>query len=164
MAIYPKLPDQFAFRLQALILAAEGEGKKWLDSIECPYSDTEKQYLIKLLDFEPRIADVESDFDGDKYDNILQEVERTIRAMQSLENDMVGAETGERVQVLKAKTALLEKWVNLKERIFNLKEVSEFQSVILTVLEEVCDVDQRNLVMERLAHLSSVEDVRASKT
>jgi|GEM_PF-6931204 len=160
MATYPKLPDGFEIRLQAVFLASNGIGKEYLEAPECPYTAKEKEYLRKLLFQEAKIEASTDWIDeaGDRFDVMLREVEKTISEMKALENDLVGAETSDRVAVLKAKTALLEKWTSLKERIYTLKEVSEFQSVILETLDNVCNKDQRNEFMKRLQHLRSVAE------
>ena len=160
MATYPKLPDGFEIRLQAVVLASNGTGKEYLEAPECPYTTKEKDFLRKILAQEIRI-EVSTDWideAGDKFESMLREVEKTISEMKALENDLVGAETSDRVAVLKAKTTLLEKWTSLKERIYTLKEISEFQSVILETLDTVCNKDQRNEFMKRLQHLRSVTE------
>lgn len=164
MPMYPKLPDSFEIRLQAVLLSSEGLGREYLDAPECPYTAKEKELLSKLLGFEARKAPsgLEIREGQDKYDALLDEVESTISEMKLLENELSGAETSDRVAVLKAKTALLEKWTSLKERIYSLKEISEFQSIILAVMDDVCNVDQRSEIMKRLQHLRSVTDLKTS--
>lgn len=173
MPLYPQLPPEFETRIRAILVAAEGLGGRYLDDPSCPWSASFKQLIRPLLVRERQDAlaagsdGVENQFagldEGDRMDLLLKEVEETITSMKSLEIEMRGeADSGDRVQIIKAKTVLLEKWVSLKERVYTLKEMSDFQRTLLQVMDEVLDVDQRSTVMTKLNDLKSVATLRAT--
>ena len=95
----------------------------------------------------------------DKIDTILGEIESTIAEMRMLEKKLGGEATdsSDKIAFYRAKTALIERWANTKERIYNLKEMSEFQSSILAVMDEVLTVDQRADLVERLRNFRSIK-------
>lgn len=167
MATYPNLPEGFETRLRAILVAADGLGGRYLDDPMCPWPLGLKQLLRPLIVKEHQVnigavvGAAENVFDGmedgERFDVFLREVEETITSMKKLELEMVGdADSGDRVQVLKAKTTLLEKWISLKERTYNVKEMSDFQRIMLETMDEVLDVDQRAKVLNKLNDLKSV--------
>ncbi len=165
MPVYPHLPEGFSMRLRAILVAAEGLGGRYLDDPSCPWASDFKQ-LIRPLIVKDRqnafVGEVENQFDGveegDKFDLLIKEVEETITSMKNLEAEMRGdSDNSDRVQVIKAKTTLLEKWVSLKERVYTLKEMSDFQRIVLDVLDQVLDVDQRTKFLDKLNDLKSVK-------
>jgi hypothetical protein len=83
----------------------------------------------------------------------LREIELTIEEMSDIEGSLSDAETSDRVQFVKAKTALIEKWVNVKEKLFSLKEISEFQSIIIRIMDDVLTLDQRQTFIDLLRTL-----------
>ncbi len=53
-------------------------------------------------------------------------------------------------------TTLLEKIIELRERMSNLSQVNAFTSEVLTIMEEIMTPDQRNVVEERLRKFNDV--------
>lgn len=175
MATYPNLPDGFEMKLKAVELAFSAESEGDVDvylGAACPYSDGAKRLLRKLLAPEGggggggAVVGAVNPFRGedmdevDRFDLLLEEVEVTIGQMRDLEASLGGsgdADRSDMVAVLKAKTALLEKWVGLKDRALNLREMAEFQAVVLKALDEVLSVDQRAEMVERLRGLKSIK-------
>lgn len=182
MATYPNLPESFETRMRAVSLAAAAEDdvESWLGGAGCPYSEEAKKLLRKMLGSGSGSgsggggsgeggsgnrggdgAEIENVFGGlkdiDKFDVLLGEVEATISEMRELERAMRGEDDpAARVAVLKAKTTLLEKWTSLKSSVFSMREMAEFQGIILEVLDKVLSVDQRGEVMSMLRNLKSV--------
>lgn len=166
---YLQLPDNFELRLKAIEQLAKNEKggvSYYLSNADCPYSEEAKIYINKLINDNlilPSIDIWQVDDQGDKFDIVLREVEKTINDMKTLESQLnlpgEDVEPGDRIQFFKAKTALLEKWTTLKERIYSLKEMSHFQSIILQFMDEVLDVDQRTKFLERLRNLRSIPEV-----
>lgn len=166
MPVYPNLPEGIEVRLNAVLVAAGGQGSRYLDDPACPYPANLKAVLRPLLVKERQttvgVGGDENQFDGleegDRFDLLLKEVEQTITSMKQIENDLsVESDSGDRIQLVKAKTGLLEKWVGLKERVYSLKEISEFQRIMMETLDQVLTVDQRADVMARLNDLRSIQ-------
>lgn len=173
MPTYPNLPEGFETKLKAIEMAcsAEPDVDAYLGA-GCPYSDGAKRFLKKILAPVGNGGNVgagaggtnpfreEGMDDVDRFDLLLEEVEVTIGQMRDLEASLGAsgdADRSDMVAVLKAKTALLEKWVGLKDRVLNLREMSEFQRIVLKALDEVLTVDQRGEMVSRLRGLKSVE-------
>lgn len=172
MAIYPNLPPDIEVRLRAVEVAAKGV-PDYLVTGECPYSEGLRSMLARMLNVGPaggvgeieerlRVFDV---VDADKFDVMLREIETTIEEMKSIEGKMGSdADTSDRIALVKAKTSLLEKWATLKERVLTLKEMSQFQSAVISVMDDVLDVDQRAKFRDRLRGFKSVTGMLAVGT
>lgn len=59
-------------------------------------------------------------------------------------------DTDTKIQVIKAKTALIEKVVNIQERFYNVRKVAHFQKVVIDILTDLVPEDDRSVMMERL--------------
>jgi hypothetical protein len=79
----------------------------------------------------------------------MRELENTIASMKTLETEE-GFDANDRVAVLRAKTSLIERWVSAKKDLFGVREMSEFQMVVLAAMEELLDVDGRAKFIEKL--------------
>jgi hypothetical protein len=174
MAVYPRLDESVGLVLKAVLMTSEGK-LEYLNSPECPYSDVLKQHLRLMFKgygvsesgtgsggggggvTEPvRIFNVD---ENDKYDVVLSEIEATIEELKGVEQRIVdkgGAiDQGDQIQLIKAKTSLLEKWISQKERVYSLKEIIEFQSIVVTFMTDILDKDQVALFRKRLSSLRS---------
>lgn len=95
-------------------------------------------------------------FEGrDEYEVILEEIQQTISELKTLEG--MKLEVSDQIQFVKAKTALLERWSSLKERIWNVKEMAKFQATVVQYLEEVLGdhKDLRTEFMRRMKDLKT---------
>lgn len=163
---YPQFPSGLELRLEAVAIAAN-KHKNFFDDPACPYSDTLKSLLQKMV-LEHRVQRrrteaeevdvVVLDENADKFDKMLHDLEKTIRSMEVLDMQEGGIDASDRIQIIKAKTSLLEKWVNIKEKIYSIREIAEFQNVVIEILDTVVDKDQRKVFMDKLRALKSTED------
>lgn len=55
-----------------------------------------------------------------------------------------------KIQIIKAKTALIEKVVNIQERAFNVRKVANFQKVVVDILADLVDPDRIKEFQDRL--------------
>ena len=133
MVIFPLLPADLMIRLQAVEMQAKGvEGYFDLDA--CTYPEGLRIYLRRMMENVGGGRDVGAVLfpddapEVDKIDTILGEIESTIAEMRMLEKKLGGEATdsSDKIAFYRAKTALIERWANTKERIYNLKEMSEF--------------------------------------
>jgi hypothetical protein len=163
---YPNVPAGLEMTLEALEISAKGS-RTYFNSPECPYSDRLRGYLQRLVASDeqserrmsPQFLKQGAGEELDRLDLILQEVEATIDEMNSIEAGLVDADTGDRIQFVKAKTALLEKWVSQKEKIYSLREVAEFQQIVIKFMEAVLDKDQRHQFIASLRNLKSTKNL-----
>lgn len=183
MAQYPVLSADFETRLNAVVASQKSSGmtpRDYLNDPTCPYGGALKAHLLRILgggvggvavggvgdidlDAVENLFDVkQAAGEGDKFTIMLQEVELTISQVAEIERLLKSsgaADASDFVSLMKTKTSLMEKWVNLKGNIFTLKEMSEFQAVVLGIVDELLDVDGRAELKKRLRGLRSVEEL-----
>lgn len=59
-------------------------------------------------------------------------------------------ETSERIQIVKTKAALNEQLLKMQERVFNVKRMSDFQTIVLGIVESLVPDADKHLFMERI--------------
>jgi hypothetical protein len=155
--VYPTLPPGLETRLSAVLLAAKGN-KGYFTDVKCPYSPELKAVLVKIVGAESEerrvVAEViELGADADKYDHMIREIESTIVEMSNIETDLSDGDASDRIQFVKAKTILIQKWVEIKEKIYNVREIADFQSIVIKMLDEVLDKDARQSFIDKLRTL-----------
>lgn len=157
---YPTLPDGLETKLKAVAMLMESD-PGFLDAPECPYPPGLREILRKLGSKSEKMAVSslfsEDDDPSDRFGTVLEEIERTMSEFRMIENDLGNAEPKERIDYFKAKTALMERWIGQKEKIFTMREISEFQKIILGVIDEFLDKDQKQDLKKRLASLESLQ-------
>ena len=98
--------------------------------------------------------------EGD-YDNALdKQVEKIINDLEAYALTLGTGDVSERLQYLKTKTTLVEKLINMRERLVNLKELNEFRGVILGFMGDVCTKDQITDLMKRLDGVFGIDGTR----
>ncbi|WP_139267604.1 MULTISPECIES: hypothetical protein [unclassified Beijerinckia] len=139
---------------------------EYLGQTSCPYPRELRVYLNRFLSEGPVSGgDRVPVFEGakDKFEVVLEEVEATIEMMKKIELDVsmsTDTDPSDRIQLVKAKTSLLEKWVSLKERVYTLRETVEFQQIVFGVMDDMLDVNGRTQFRNRLRNLQSVADLK----
>jgi len=171
MPVFPNIPEGFETKMKAIEMAiGSGEGgvEAYLADAGCPYSEVVRGYIRKLFSVGVGVVergDVRNEFEGlgsvDRFDKMLEELELTISELKNLQSVLsVGDsadDTTARLQVLKSKTTLIEKWTSIKGDLYNLRELSQFQGIVLNAMDEVLDKDQRALMVERLKGLRTID-------
>lgn len=150
---------------------AAGEGEEaveYLTAGECPYQPVLKQvlraWLAPAVGGEPGLDgnlgvaplfqdNASGQTDEDRADLVLDEVQRTIDAMRNIEQSLDADDTDSKMNLLKSKTGLLEKWVQIKERSYSIKQVAEFQRLVVSVLDDMLDKDKVQDFKKRLAEI-----------
>jgi hypothetical protein len=88
--------------------------------------------------------------------DLSAQITLVLRQIQTLEQQGAGLSAKDRIQLLKAKPALIEKLVELTERANNARANAEFRRLVLEFIESELNPDQRTALMRRLrAHLES---------
>lgn len=141
-----------------------------LDSDECPYDEETKDLLRQL--FKERIVEVEVEVEkiieveakpkketgnrrGEEVsDEDVDEVERDAKdlltELKNLGNGEAHLDTQAKVQIIKTKAALMERLVVMRERITNVKKMSEFQNTVLEILQDLVDEKYRDEFLKRI--------------
>ena len=144
------LPSGFGTQLEAVRLQAEGDPGYFSDP-SCPYPDELKLLLRRMtapagmeVSGEPGGVFVGGQDEVVAADAVLAEVEATINEMKLIERTLAGpgVEASDKVSFFKTKTALMEKWISIKERTRGVKQMSEFMRVVVKTMEELLDKDQ----------------------
>lgn len=123
-----KLDKLFETRVDAVVLRegekVEGQGKRGRKS-NSPTLTDDQQVEIEQEAME-----------------LLKEL-KEIKAAGKLDTDT-------KIQVIKAKTVLIEKVVSVQERFYNVRKVAHFQKIVIDILTDLVDEDKRAAMMERL--------------
>lgn len=59
-------------------------------------------------------------------------------------------ETNERIQIIKTKANLNEQLLKMQERVFNIKRMSDFQTIVLGIVEDLVPDDDKHIFLERI--------------
>lgn len=82
---------------------------------------------------------------------VQQEAEQLLKDLKDLKPPAGGKfDHDTKIQIIKAKTALIEKVVNIQERAFNVRKVANFQKVVIDILAEIVDPDRIKEFQDRL--------------
>lgn len=154
--IYPRLPEGLDTTLKALMILVESDPKS-LDDPKCPYSDTMKDLLKRLVkaggaggaggvvEKTKLFGLVESEGtnkDEADFGIVLGELEATIEEFKALEKTLDDASPADSIAYYRARFQLVERWTSIKERLFNMRAMARFQSAIMEVMGEFLDKDQ----------------------
>ncbi|MEH3064944.1 MAG: hypothetical protein PGN33_20120 [Methylobacterium radiotolerans] len=75
--------------------------------------------------------------------------------MKRLQRDLDASDdVGERLQFLKNYSSLMDRYLGLQEKAHGLKQMYEFQRLVIDTMEQVLDKDQRLDFKERLKKLN----------
>lgn len=150
MSSFLKMPDGLAVFLKQ-VQAGLILDPNYLDRI----ADPEVAEILKRA-FVDKKPEVKSKFEGkDEYEVILNDIEMTMTELDTLSG--MTLEPSERIQFVKAKTALLERWSAMKEKIWNFRSMVEFQQTVVKFMEEVLSdhVDLRTEFIRRIKELKT---------
>lgn len=155
---YPTLPQGFALNLKAIERLMEFDAG-YLEDPACPYPDDLKTYLRRLVAPTMRGRDdlIEGVFkegqDGEaEADSLIAEIQSAINSMRRLQTEMegTGVEVQDKLNFLKSYGALMDRWLSLKEKTHGVKQMYEFQRIVIDTMEQVLDKDGRFKFKERL--------------
>ena len=131
------------------------ENNSFFDDPDCPYSDEVKS-LFTITDV---MGDFDENFDLDLMNSdeyVMKEINSLYSHLQKYGQTMRESDTAsEKNTYFKLSTTLLEKIISMKERVSNIKQVTEFTETVLQILEDEVSVDDRTRVIERLRNVTS---------
>lgn len=152
---YPGLSEDVVLTLKLVKAGMDQYGDDYFDDAECPYSEATKKFLRGfLVKGIGGVEDVENIFVGEdvvEVEVLDVQIQKILSRMDAMEKELGGMEPNERLNFFKTRTALMEKLINMREKTENLRMLSEFKAVVVSVLEDVCDADQINEFRRRLA-------------
>ena len=147
---YPKITSSNLLPIRALVEAIAAN-PRYLEAPECPYPADVKEFFARIT---ARAAPPEvpaSIFDGetDKVEVLERELATLIADFKRFGQELPAGDA-DKLQYFKTQASLLEKLTSLQERTLNLREMSEFQSILLGIMDEILTVDQRDDFKKRL--------------
>jgi hypothetical protein len=148
MAFYPTIRDETAVALNAVLQNIQLDAS-YLDKPECPYSPAIKSFFKSRIETSsgPEI-DI---FAGEDELIVLDsQIIKVINDLEKFGNTLTSEDVTEKMAYFRTKTSLIEKLVTMRERLANLKEISDFRSIILGFMNETCTKDQITDLMHRL--------------
>lgn len=137
---YPAL-DATALAIVAEHLEAD---PGYLDRPECPYPQHVKE-LLKPAGATSQAATGEL--------QIESEVEVLFKQLTEFGDGLEIENVAERMSWFRTRASLLDKIMTLKERASGIKQVSEFMSRVIQIMDDECTPDQRTRIMEQLRHV-----------
>jgi len=151
--MYPKIPDEFATALSAVAKAVE-LNPGYLDRPDCPYGTALKNALNGLRGAGTQVEAIFNENTED-LDVIERELKELLTKMKNFGEKLDGLDANEKIQYFKASTGLWEKLIGMQERTLNLKKLSDFQSCVVEIMDDLLSVDQREEMMKRLENAVS---------
>ena len=148
----PKLTDEVVMPLRVAIRHAR-RSPAYLEDRACPWSKELKTFVKELAGNISADAGGESVFEvpnGDKFEIMVKELDQLYSDLKSFRGTLNAMEPNEKATFFKTSMSLMEKIVALKERIYNMKEISEFQKTVITVMEHHLDPEQQKKIIGEL--------------
>lgn len=147
---YPPLPQALGMQLEAVRMQMEFD-PAYLLQPECPYSEQLKAFLRQLVtpvrkgrdDMVTAVFKADQD-DDQQVNSLLDEVAAAINSMKALQKDMdsEGVDTSDRLTFFKNYSSMMERFLSLKEKAAGMKQLYEFQRIVIQTMEQVLDKDQ----------------------
>jgi len=149
-AFYPQVKPETLLLLQTIAKGMEKD-PFYLDSDSCPYPEDMKSFLRTHLGLAANPVSLDLFPDDQALEEAVDaQIKRLINDLEGFSKQLGTADHSEKLQYFKTKSVLIDKLVNMQERIINLKEMSEFRAVVLQFMDEVCTKDQISDLMKRL--------------
>ena len=158
---YPLLPPTLGTALEAIRQQLDFD-PGFLQDAKCPYPDQVKTFLRRLatpsrngqIDTADMIFIPEQTLD-EEADSLIVEVKAALNSMKRLQRDLDASDdVGERMTFLKNYSSLMDRYLGLQEKAHGLKQMYEFQRLVVETMEQVLDKDARLDFKERLKKLN----------
>ena len=154
---YPALPQSLGLMLEAVRQQLESDPGYLVDPA-CPYPEQLRDLLRRLVTRpepgEPGMEDLifrAGQTEGEQADSLIEEVQNAINSMKRLQRDIDASDdVGDRLAFLKNYGALMDRFLSLKEKANGIKQMYDFQRLVIGVMEQVLDKDGRLDFKERL--------------
>lgn len=107
------------------------------------------RHMEQLADAEE--GDNPATLEDDKWLYIYNETSALYRSLKVAKH----GDEEDQMAYFRTATALLEKMISMQERALGLKQVSEFNATVMTIMESILSPTQRNEVMDQLKNALS---------
>ena len=150
--------------LQALVeLRGQYEhNDKFFEATDCPY-DKETVAALKQI-FKTRVVEkevikeitvpVSSGSDAamtlTDQEEVAESAKELLTQLKELGEGERGLDTQTKIQIIKTKATLIEQLLKLRERWLNVKRMSQFQTVVISILDDLVEEDDRNEFLKRI--------------
>lgn len=130
---------------ESIVLLAELQGQDPEYLLRSPYSDD----FLEIFTVKNQVLTVDTT-DMTKWEKLEHESNELFDALTAAGKDLKDKDNAERMAYFRTSTQLLERIVGIQERALNLKKLAEFQQLVLSIMDDVLDGDQRAQVRDRL--------------
>lgn len=149
---FPDIDDSLLvpFRVIRLLLVNHPGA---LDNQDCPYTEEQRAFLKALFEgSSDNEADRKTFLDegGDRSDIMERQIALALEQMDELQRGMSKLDHKDKIAFLKAKPGLLEKMVDLQDRVRGQRVVGDFMRRMYAFIEDRLDADQRTALIKEL--------------
>ena len=162
MSNYPQLRIVVLQGLLALRDQVQAD-PEFLSAPECPYDEGTKDILTqlfsvrtveKIVEKEVRVAERGRPSKDIKLDNedqrkVLDEIKKTLEQLNNMTMDAT-LQTGERIQIAKTKSDLLDKLLKMMERHTTVARVEQFKEAVIGILNDLVNEKDRDLFLSKI--------------
>jgi len=150
---YPRLAPGVIDSLKVVVNRMKRD-EEYLDDPLCPYDDGLKNWLRNIngtkTDAAQNSLAVVDDWDASAPEAWDDVATKARQLYAELEKAQVEADTGETVQIIKAKAGLLERLISVGDKSMSHKKVAEFNRIMHAIMDDVLTPDQRTRVIEMM--------------
>lgn len=93
--------------------------------------------------------------EGNAWDHLVQQIGDLHTELKTAGENLDAKDNAEKMAYFRVATSLLEKLVGLHERGLNLRRIGQFQQLVVQIMEDELDGDQRAKVRQRLIDFNS---------
>lgn len=142
---YPRIDTALLTPFRALkgLMLSDPE---YLSRPECPYTLDVREFITELFSTGSVGPSVALETPEDLERELAVSYDQLRRMGEKI--DVIDAK--DRIQWAKAQMGLLERIIALRERVLNMRMISEFQRGVIALLDEVLEPAQRTAFVERL--------------
>lgn len=131
----------------------------YFDVPECPYSEATKEIFKGTSQY--RDFDTHKTTEIPATDSLIAQINILSHQLQEYGNsinlgDNVSA--SDRNTYFRLSVALLEKLIEIKEKVTKIKEYEVFTAAVMDIMDKLLSPDQRNVMMAKLGELSGVKE------
>lgn len=142
---YPKIDNTSIWALVEFVEAVKKQ-PELLDQNACPYPEPMIQIIKDALYKEKAHTSATSSIE-----DLEKQIADIYEELDEFKNGLDADQEGQVfVSYMRLRGQLLSKMVDIKERVYNIKKMKEFQDTVIKILETVCTAEQRTKVMEML--------------
>lgn len=93
---------------------------------------------------------VDSKLSEEDQQTVEESARELLDQLKTLGEGEKGLDTQTKIQIIKTKATLIEQILKIRERLFNVKRSSQFQTVVIGILDDLMDEDRRDAFMKRI--------------